>query len=99
LQKEYKHLEEQYFITNKNLELALQALEESKIFLGKFSQNSDYIKKDISYLFNKLESSNIAEHSKEIVLSSSGIIEIPRSLNSDKWKYLKASQEETSFSN
>ena len=62
----------------------MQALEESKIFLGKISQNSDYIKKDISYLFNKLESSNIAEHSKEIVLSSSEIIEVPRSLNSDK---------------
>ena len=84
MQKEHKHLEEQYLVTNKKLELALQALEESKIFLGKISQNSDYIKRDISYLFNKLESTNIAEHSKEIVLSSSGIIEVPRSLNSDK---------------
>ena len=60
MQKEHKHLEEQYLVTNKKLELALQALEERKIFLGKISQNSDYIKKDISYLFNKLESSNIA---------------------------------------
>ena len=60
MQKKHKHLEEQYLVTNKKLELALQALEESKIFLGKISQNSDYIKKDISYLFNKLESSNIA---------------------------------------
>ena len=51
--KEHKHLEEQYLIINKKLELALQALEESKIFLGKISQNSDYIKKNISYLFRK----------------------------------------------
>ena len=98
LQKEHKHLEEQYLVANKKLELALQALEESKIFLGKISQNSDYIKRDISYLFNKLESTNIAEHSKEIVLSSSGILEVTRSLNSDKWKYLTASLEETSVS-
>ena len=95
MQKEHKHLEEQYLVTNKKLELALQASEEIKIFLEKISQNSDYIKKDISYLFNKVESTNISGYSKEIVLSSSGIIEVPRSLNSDKWKYLKASQEET----
>ena len=59
LQKEHKHLEEQYLVANKKLELVLQALEESKIFLGKISQNSDYIKKNISYLFIKLESTNI----------------------------------------
>jgi len=76
----------------------LQAFEESKIFLGKISQNSDYIKRDISYLFNKLESTNIAVHSKEIVLSSYVILEVTRSLNSDKWKYLIASLEETSVS-
>ena len=99
MQKEHKHLEEQYLVTNKKLELALQASEESKIFLEKISQNSDYIKNNISYLLNKLESTNISEHSKEIVLSSSEIIEVPRSLNSDKWKYLKASTEETSLSN
>ena len=34
LQKEHKHLEEQYLVANKKLKLALQALEESKIFLG-----------------------------------------------------------------
>jgi len=76
----------------------IETLEESKILLGKISQNSDYIKRDISYLFNKLESTNIAEHSKETVLSSSGILEVTRSLNSDKWKYLIASLEDTSVS-
>ena len=55
LQKEHKHLEEQYLIINKKLELALQALEKSKISLGRISQNSDYIKKDITYLYKKLE--------------------------------------------
>ena len=98
LQKEHKHLEEQYLIINKKLELALQALEESKISLGRIIQNSDYIKKDITYLYKKFENTNIIEPSKEIVLSSSGIIEVTRPLNSDKWKYLKASLEETSLS-
>jgi hypothetical protein len=45
LQKEHKQLKEQYLATNNKLELALQALEESKDSLGRISQNSDYIKK------------------------------------------------------
>jgi predicted transcriptional regulator len=99
LQKEHKQLKEQYSDTNNKLELALQTLEESKVSLGRISQNSDYIKKDISYLYKKLEYINIIEHSKEIVLSSAGIVEAKRSLNSEKWQYLKASLEETSHSN
>ena len=96
LQKEHKHLEEQYSATNNKLELALQILEESKVSLGRISQNSDYIKKDITYLYKK--TNNIVEHNKEIVLSSAGIVESTRSLNSDRWKYLRASLEETSHS-
>jgi len=96
LQKEHKHLEEQYSATNNKLELALQILEESKVSLGRISQNSDYIKKDITYLYKKTD--NIVEHNKEIVLSSAGIVESTRSLNSDRWKYLRASLEETSHS-
>jgi len=96
LQKEHKHLEEQYSATNNKLELALQILEESKVSLGRISQNSDYIKKDITYLYKKTD--NIIEHNKEIVLSSAGIVESTRSLNSDRWKYLRASLEETSHS-
>jgi len=96
LQKEHKHLEEQYLATNNKLELALQILEESKVSLGRISQNSDYIKKDITYLYKKTD--NIVEHNKEIVLSSAGIVESTRSLNSDRWKYLRASLEETSHS-
>ena len=97
LQKEHKHLEEQYSATNNKLELALQILEESKVSLGRISQNSDYIKKDITYLYKKTD--NIVEHNKEMVLSSAGIVESTRSLNSDRWKYLRASLEETSHSN
>jgi predicted HTH domain antitoxin len=82
LQKDHKQLKEQYSATNNKLELALQALEESKVSLGRISQNSDYIKKDISYLYKKLEYINIVEHSKEIMLSSVGIVESNRSLNS-----------------
>ena len=37
LQKEHKHLEEQYSVINNKLELALQILEESKVSLGKIS--------------------------------------------------------------
>jgi hypothetical protein len=74
-------------------------LEESKGSLGRISQNSDYIKKDISYLYKKLEHINIIENSKEIVLSSTGVVEVNRSLNSEKWQYLKVSLEETSHSN
>ena len=99
LQKEHKHLEEQYSATNNTLELALQTLEESKVSLGRISQNSDYIKKEITYLYKNLDSINIAEHSKEIVLPSAGIVEFTRSLNSERWKYLRASLEETSHSN
>ena len=84
LQKEHKHLEEQYSATNNTLELALQTLEESKVSLGRISQNSDYIKKEITYLYKNLDSINIAEHNKEIVLSSVGIVEFTRSLNSEK---------------
>jgi hypothetical protein len=59
-------------------------LEESKGSLGRISQNSDYIKKDISYLYKKLEHINIIKHSKEIVLSYVGVVEFNRSLNSEK---------------
>jgi hypothetical protein len=99
LQKEHKQLIELYSATNNKLELALRALEESKGSLGRISQNSDYIKKDISYLYKKLEHINIIENSKEIVLSSTGVVEVNRSLNSEKWQYLKVSLEETSHSN
>jgi len=98
LQKEHKHLEEQYSVINNKLELALQILEESKVSLGKISQNSDYIKKDITFLYKKTDNINIVEHNKEIVLSSAGIVESTRSLNSERWKYLRACLEETSHS-
>ena len=94
LHKEHKHLEELYSAINNKLELALQTLEESKVFLGRISQNSDYTKKEITYLCKI----NIAEHSKKIVLPSVGIVEFTISLNSKRWKYLRASLEETSHS-
>jgi predicted transcriptional regulator len=70
--------------TNNKLELTLQALEESKVSLGRISQNSDYIKKDICYFYKKLEHINIIEHNKEIVLSSAEVVEFNRSLNLEK---------------
>ncbi|CAD6226903.1 unnamed protein product [Miscanthus lutarioriparius] len=97
LQKEHKHLEEQYSATNNKLELSLLVLEESKVSLGRISLNSDYIKKDITYLYKKIDNINIVEHNKEIVLSSAGIVKSTRSLNSEKWKYLRVSLEEKSL--
>ena len=73
-------------------------MEESKVYLGRISQNSDYTKKDIAQLYKKLECINTVEYNKEIVLSSAGIVELNRSLNSEKWMYLRASLEETSHS-
>jgi predicted transcriptional regulator len=70
--------------TNNKLELTLQALKESKVSSGRISQNTDYIKNDISYLYKKLEHINIIEHSKQIVLSSAEVVESNRSLNSEK---------------
>ena len=87
-----------YSATNNKLELALQTLEESKVSLGRISQNSDYIKKEITYLYKNLDKIIIAEHNKEIVLPSAGIVEFTRSLNSERWKYLRASLKETSHS-
>ena len=59
LQKEHKHLEEQYSTTNNKLELALQTLEESKVSLGRINQNSDYIKNKLTYLYKKIDNINI----------------------------------------
>ena len=98
LHKEHKHLEELYSAINNKLELALQTLEESKVSLGRINQNSDYIKNELTYLYKKIDNINIVEHNKEIVLSSAGIVESTRSLNSERWKYLRACLEETSHS-
>ena len=84
MQKEHKHLEEQYSATNNALELILQTLEESKVSLGRINQNSDYITNELTYLYKKIDNINIVEHNKEIVLSSAGIVKPTRSLNSEK---------------
>ena len=97
LQKEHRHLEEQYSAINNKFEITLQTLEESKVSLGRINQNSDYIKNEITCLYKNLDNINIAEHSKEIVLPSAEIVEF-RSLNSKRWKYLRTSLEETSHS-
>jgi hypothetical protein len=57
------------------------------------------LKKNISYLYKKLEYINIVEHSKELVLLYAGVVEFNISLNSEKWQYMKAYLEETSHSN
>jgi hypothetical protein len=98
LQREHKQLKDQYLAINNKIDLALQALEESKTSLARSSQNTDYIKRDTTYLYKKFENTNIVEHNKEIVLSSAKVVEDNRPLNSDKWKYLKVILEETNHS-
>ena len=98
LQREHKQLKEQYLAINNKIDLALQALEESKTSLARSSQNTDYIKRDITYLYKKFENTNIVEHNKEIVLSAAEVVKDNRPLNSDKWKYLKVILEETNHS-
>ena len=66
--------------------------EDSKIIIR---QNNTILQLLIQVL-DKIKS---AQSSKDIVLSSSGIIAASRNINSEKWTYLKASLEETETSN
>ena len=66
--------------------------EDSKIIIR---QNNTIIQLLIQIL-GKL---NSEQSNKDIVLSSSGILTAARSINSEKWTYLKASLEETNISN
>ena len=66
--------------------------EDSKIIIR---QNNTIIQLLVQIL-GKL---NSEQSNKDIVLSSSGILTAARSINSEKWTYLKASLEETNISN
>ena len=66
--------------------------EDSKIIIR---QNNTIIQLLIQIL-GKL---NSVQSNKDIVLSSSEILTAARSINSEKWTYLKASLEETNISN
>jgi len=44
-----------------------------------------------------LEKHDINQSNKEIILDSSGIVASSKTINLKKWKYLKASSEETKY--
>ena len=65
LYKEHKKLEEQYSIISNKFDLALQELSYSKSEQGRINQNSDYIKKDLSLLYKRIEVSHNTTESKK----------------------------------
>ena len=65
--------------------------EDSKIIIR---QNNTILQ----LLIQVLDKLNSVQINKEIVLSSSGIVSLSRSINSGKWMYLTASPEETNSS-
>jgi hypothetical protein len=84
--KEHKQLEEQYTLLNNKLNLILNFLDESKVKQTIYNQNSEYIKEDvmrltqhIDFLKGKLNTESV---DKEIVLSSSRLVTISRTINS-----------------
>ena len=53
----------------------------------------------LQLLVQILEKLNSEPNNKELVLSSSGLITSSKNINSEKWTYLKVSEEETEPSN
>ena len=51
----------------------------------------------IQLLVKVLEKHDINQSNKEIILDSSGIVASSKTINLKKWKYLKASSEETKY--
>lgn len=58
LYKEHKKLEEQHSLVSKQIDLALQKLEDNKVKQDKYIQNCDYIKEETSRLTDSLRFNN-----------------------------------------
>ena len=69
-------------------------LEESKAKQTLYNQNSEYIKEEVTRLTQRIDSLkgklNTENIDKEIVLSSSGLVATSRTINSERWTYLRA---------
>jgi predicted nuclease with TOPRIM domain len=94
LYKEHKQLEEQYTLLNNKLNLILNFSDESKAKQTLYNQNSEYIKEEVSRLTQRIDSLkgklNTESVDKEIVLSSSGLVTTSRTINLERWTYLRA---------
>jgi hypothetical protein len=94
LYKEHKKLEEQYKLLNNKLNLILNFSDESKAKQTLYNQNSEYIKEEVTMLTQRIYSLkgklNIESVDKEIVLYSSGLVTTSRTINSERWIYLRA---------
>jgi hypothetical protein len=81
----------------------LKFLDESKANQNLYNQNCEYIKEEVTRLSQHIESLkskfNTEKSDKEIVLSSSGLVTTTRTINSERWTYLRALAEEAGDSN
>jgi hypothetical protein len=97
--KEHKQLEQHYTLLNNKLNLILKFSNESKAKQTLYNQNSEYIKEDVTRLTQRIDSLkgklNTESVDKEIVLSSSGLVTTSRTINSERWTYLRALSEKT----
>jgi hypothetical protein len=97
--KEHKQLEQHYTLLNNKLNLILKFSNESKAKQTLYNQNSEYIKEDVTRLTQRIDSLkgklNTESVDKEIVLSSSGLVTTSRTINSERWIYLRALLEKT----
>ena len=72
-------------------------LDESKAKQTLYNQNIEYIKEEVTRLTQRIDSLkgklNTENIDKEIVLSSSGLVATSRTINSERWTYLRALSE------
>jgi predicted nucleic acid-binding Zn-ribbon protein len=99
LYKEHEQLEEQYTLLNKKLNLILNFSDESKAKQTLYNQNSEYIKEWVTRLTQRIDSLKVKLNTesvdKEIVFSSFGLVTTSRTINSERWIYLRALPEKT----
>jgi hypothetical protein len=81
-------------LLNNKLNLILNFLDESKAKQTLYNQNSEYVKEEVTKLTQLIDSLkgklNTESIDKEIVLSSSGLITTSRTINLERWTYLRA---------
>jgi hypothetical protein len=97
LYKEHKQLEEQYTLLNNKLNLILKFSDKSKAKQTWYNQNCEYIKEEVMRLAQRIDSlkgkPSIERFDMKIVISSSGLITTIRTINSERWTYLRVLSE------
>jgi hypothetical protein len=80
----------------------LKFLDESKAKQTLYNQNCEYIKEEVMRLAHRIDflkgKLNTERSNKEIVLSSSELVATSRTINSERWTYLRALPEKASDS-